>query len=576
MTTHSGQGPEPHHPAARPAHEGVVLPGDGSEPWVPGDRQDGPEHGRPGGPAGGQPWAAGGDPQSSYGPSPSSYGQQPPQGPSSSYGQQPPHGSSSSYGQQPAQGYGYPPAQPAQGYGYPPAQPAQGYGYPPQQPQGYGYPPPAAAQQGYGYPQPPAASPSPYGQQPPQPQQGYGYPPAQSEPPSNGAQPLPPEAAPSGAPQRPSGGDADATQYLPPVASGGPQGSGPGALPAEHAGESTRFLGAVPAEGPGAPPPRATGDSDATQYLPPVPGQQSGAPGGQPYGTAGQGEERRTPAEFDNLFRSEAQAAGAAGATQHIPRYQEERYQQEPPTGAAGRGPGAPVPPAYRGGGGDKGGYGESGPQRSSKVPLIAAVVVGCAVLGLGAGALLSGGEEPGDDASTGTGTVAAGSPTPDGGKGSSPAPEDPAKKQAEALDKLLAESNDSRAAVIRSVESIKRCDDLDQAAGDLRGAAGQRRGLVTKLQQLSVDKLPGHAELTSALTDAWQASARADDHYATWADQAKSRKVCKGGQARSTGATAQANKASGEATAAKRKAAPLWNGIAGKYGLTPHQPEQL
>ncbi|MEU6482594.1 hypothetical protein [Streptomyces sp. NPDC046887] len=553
MTTHSGQGPEPHHPAARPAHEGVVLPGDGSEPWVPGDRQDGPQGGRQGGPAGGQPWAAGGDPQPPYGHPSSSYGQQPPQGPPSSYGQQP-----------------------AQGYGYPPAQPAQGYGYPPQQPQGYGYPPPAA-QQGYGYPQPPAAAPSPYGQQPPQsppspygqqppqPPQGYGYPPAQSEPPSNGAQPLPPEAAPSGAPQRPAGGDADATQYLPPVASGGPQGSGPGALPAEHAGESTRFLGAVPAEGPGAPPPpQAAGDSDATQYLPPVPGQ--------PYGTTGPGEERRTPAEFDNLFRSEAQAAGAAGATQHIPR-----YQQEPPTGVGGgRGPGAPVPPVYGGGGGDKDSYGDSRPQRSSKVPLIAAVVVGCAVLGLGAGALLSGGEEPGGDASPGTGTVAAGSPTPDGGKGSSPAPEDPAKKQAEALDKLLAESNDSRAAVIRSVESIKRCDGLDQAATDLRGAAGQRRGLVTKLQQLSVDKLPGHAELTSALTEAWQASARADDHYATWADQAKGRKICKGGEARSTGATAQANKASGEATAAKRKAAPLWNGIAGKYGLTPHQPEQL
>ncbi|PRH76305.1 hypothetical protein C6N75_26395 [Streptomyces solincola] len=200
-------------------------------------------------------------------------------------------------------------------------------------------------------------------------------------------------------------------------------------------------------------------------------------------------------------------------------------------------------------------------------------MVVGCAVLGLGAGALLSGGDQP-DDAKPGTGTVAAGSPTPSG-PGSSAA-EDPAKAQAVALDELLSESNDSRAAVIRSVENIKKCDDLTQAASDLRDAAGQRRGLVTKLGQLQVDKLSGHAELTSALTEAWEASARADDHYATWADQAKGRKGCKNGQARSTSATVQANQASSDATIAKRKAAPAWNRIAEKYGLTPHQPEQL
>ncbi|MFK8911982.1 hypothetical protein ACJA3G_33775, partial [Streptomyces sp. YS-3] len=36
--TQSRQGDEPQQPAARPAHEGVVLPADGSAPWPPGGR----------------------------------------------------------------------------------------------------------------------------------------------------------------------------------------------------------------------------------------------------------------------------------------------------------------------------------------------------------------------------------------------------------------------------------------------------------------------------------------------------------------------------------------------------------
>jgi hypothetical protein len=149
-------------------------------------------------------------------------------------------------------------------------------------------------------------------------------------------------------------------------------------------------------------------------------------------------------------------------------------------------------------------------------------------------------------------------------------------KAQAEELDKLLADSNDSRAAVIRSVENIKKCQALDKAAADLREAAGQRRDLVNRLRGIEIDKLPDHTELSSSLTRAWQASATADDHYAAWAQQVKNPKNCKDGRARNTGSTAQAAVASGEATEAKRQAARLWNGIAETYGLTERQPTQL
>lgn len=223
--------------------------------------------------------------------------------------------------------------------------------------------------------------------------------------------------------------------------------------------------------------------------------------------------------------------------------------------------------------------YEPQGPEReprrrkSAHVPVIAAVVVGCAVLGLGVSAVMFGGSGDGKTDPGAGKNVAAASDAP---SNNPKAADDPAKPQAEALDKLLADSNNSRAAVIRSVENIKQCKNLDQAASDLSGAAEQRRGLVTRLGGLAVDKLPSHAQLTASLTKAWQASASADDHYAAWAKQVKGKNGCKDGKARNTGQTALATRASGDATKAKQEASGLWNAIAGKYGLTQRRSDQL
>ncbi|MFF9685353.1 hypothetical protein [Streptomyces sp. NPDC014623] len=386
----------------------------------------------------------------------------------------------------------------------------------------------------------------PQGQYQP-PQQGYAPQQTPYQQPQQYAQPLPPEAGPAG-----QGGDADATQYIAPLPGGGPL---PGGLPPERPAESTQYLDRTAA-------PAQSSDADATQYIPPV-------PGGAPYGIRpGAPGDRQPPAEFDSLFRSEE----PAGATQQMPGFAGHQHQPHqshqgtygdrlPPQGAQ------PHPPGH---GGPE--QEHAAPRRrSAHIPLIAAVVVGCAVIGLGAGALMSGGDEsPSDDKQP---VAAQSSPSDD----SSAQAADPAKPQAEALDKLLADSNDSRSAVISAVEKIKGCRALDQAASDLTGAAAQRRGLITRLEALSVDLLPANAELKASLTKAWQASAEADDHYATWAGQAKNdKKVCKGGKARSTDATAKANASSGEATTAKREASGLWNTIARKYGLTGRAPTQL
>ncbi|MPY61526.1 hypothetical protein [Streptomyces spongiae] len=597
--TQSGQGEEP---SARVPREGIVLPSDGSAPLLPGEQQAAPASGRswdePWGPdqsaapapPPAQPWSAPGQQQAgapaaewgdqSWGAPP----QQPHQQPQQPYSQpqQQPYSQpqQQSYSQPRQQSYSQP-RQPHQPYAQAPQpqpQHQQPYAQAPQpqaQPQPQPYPqdgalPPEGAQQpSYGAPAYPGPGPEAAGALPPQAgvldrQSGNPLPPQDGLPPAaaQGGAPLP-LAGPTGPadegatqyipPVAAHPGDEAATQYIPPV--------GPGALPPEVSGtsqassEETQYLGHLSRPGPGPMPAAAPGnpDAEATQYIAPVPPQ--------PYGTgAGPGGAGPRPESdvFDSLFRSEPGGEGA-GATQQMPRFQPPQGGQPPqaPYGGAGR-----AADRHDGGGRSRTG---------SRVPLIAAVGVGIAVLGIGAGALLSlgGGDDKqnADNKPVAAASDAAESPS---------ASADPAKEQAVALDKLLADSGDSRSAVINAVADIRRCDNLAKAATDLRAAAKQRGDLVTRLSQLSVDKLPDNAALTTALTNAWKASASADNHYAAWADQTGKKKGCRKGQARSTPQTLAGNRASGTASTEKNKAAKLWNSIASTYGLTQRQPTQL
>ncbi|WP_328377489.1 hypothetical protein OHB13_15385 [Streptomyces sp. NBC_00440] len=561
--TQNGQGDEPQLPAVRRAHEGVVLPSDGSGPWIP---EVAGEHTIP---AGGQPWGQPWGPQDG--------GPQPPQ-------QQPPHIPQQPHQQQLPQPYQQQPQQqqPHQQQFQQPMPPQQ---LPYQQQPPAAQPlPPAAQPSGGGHRLPQHGAPAPQAQQYPshgQPQ-NLAQPPAQMPqqmPPQNSvhhpahgapgssqtpsfAQPLPPEAVPGA-------GDSDATQFIAPIP----------AQP-ENQAESTQYLGYH--QQSGAAPAAPGSDADPTQFLPPVPP----APSGAPYGIRpGAPEDRQPPAEFDNLFRTD-NAAGpqAAGETQQLPRFDSQPPYGNPPYGGGAphnappgndpygrpQQPGA-QPPQYAPEPVSRAGAGAS--RRKSRTPVIAAVVVGCAVIGLGAGALLSGGgSDKKDDQQPAGATSTAGSTAPEAAKA------DPAQPQAVALDKLLADSNNSRSAVIAAVGSIRSCQNLPKAASDLRGAAKQRHDLVTKLGTLSVDKLPDHAKLTSALTTAWNASATADEQYAAWAHAvaANGKKECKHGHAKRTAAAGRGDAASGQATAAKKEASTLWNAIADKYHLTQRRGDQL
>ncbi|WP_216590003.1 hypothetical protein [Streptomyces brasiliscabiei] len=566
--TQSGQGEEP---SARTAREGIVLPSDGGAPLHPSDLPPAPlppapaqrwdQQQRPWGsesaPAPVQPPA---DPWHSAPPAPE-WGHQGAQDPYGAYGTQggmplPPEGAQGqTYG---SGGYG------SEAYG------SEAYGG-----AGSGAPlPPVAGEVAL----PPAGVPQ-------QPSHSAPLPPVDE----GATQYIPYVSAVGAVPV-----DEGATQYIPPVAAQAPHAEaatqflppvGPGALPPEASADATTYLGRVPDNGagplppaghPGAPMP-GNPDAQATQFIPPVAAQAQAQaqaqPPRRPYGAAPQ----QQPDVFDSLFRDEAGAAGVSGATQQMPRIADHGHAApQPPQGPAGPGGHGAHGGGHGGGHGGRAsarresGSGGGGGRTRSRVPLIALVGVGIAVLGIGAGALMAGSGD--EETPAGNKPVAAtGAP-----EESASASADPAKEQAVALDQLLADSGDSRSSVIKAVANIKACNELGQAATDLRDAAKQREDLVTRLGELSVDKLPDHEALTTSLTKAWKASAAADNHYAAWADQTAGKKGCKKGQARSTPQTQAGNRASGTASAEKNKAAKLWNGIATTYGLTERQAVQL
>ncbi|WP_328312221.1 hypothetical protein OG432_19440 [Streptomyces sp. NBC_00442] len=543
MTQQSRQGDEPQLPAVRPAHEGVVLPADGS----------GPRAGEPRpAPGGAQPW---GQP---WGPQVQTRGA----------------------GETQGQGQGQPQGQ---GRASQPSPAAPGHG-------------PAT----FGQPLPPEnsgrdAEATPY-----------------IAPMPGGSATFGGEATQYLAPIPSAGGDFEATQYLAPVPGGAgtfggeatqylapvPGGAG---SPGNSGSEATQYLAPVPGGqgAPGALPPEGAGrqasfggdrgqarqpgsDADPTQFLPPVPPAPQDAPYGIRPGAPG---DRQPPAEFDSLFRANGADGSPQQATEggQLPRFQPSvplnRQQQGPPQATVG-GQFRPqqqfaAQPPHQDPPGQQSAYEPERPRRRSPVVLIAGVVVGCAVIGLCAGAFLSGG----DDGASKDDKQPAGVSSPVAkGSGDAKGDADPAKAQAQALDKVLADSGNSRDAVIGAVAEIRRCDKLDQAASALRDAAKQRGDLVTRLGALSLDKLPDHDKLSAALTKAWQSSASADNHYAAWSDAVASDKGknCKGGHAKRTKDAGEGDKASGEATKSKQEASGLWNTIAAKYDLTKRGATQL
>ena len=146
---------------------------------------------------------------------------------------------------------------------------------------------------------------------------------------------------------------------------------------------------------------------------------------------------------------------------------------------------------------------------------------------------------------------------------------------QARALLTLLNTAADNRAVAVAAVVDIEQCQSLPQSAADLDQMGRLRAAMVTQLSRLRTDRLAQHQALVSALDQGWQASQRADDDYANWA-QASAAACTAGHRPAATAWKLQGDEASADATAAKQRAAVLWNAVATANGLSDITADQL
>ncbi|WP_369183882.1 hypothetical protein [Streptomyces sp. Y1] len=144
--------------------------------------------------------------------------------------------------------------------------------------------------------------------------------------------------------------------------------------------------------------------------------------------------------------------------------------------------------------------------------------------------------------------------------------PPDPGA-QARALDVLLGSSSSTRTAISGAVDDVGSCGNVSYDAQVLRGAAGDRNALVTRLQNLDTSALP--AVLSAQLQQAWKSSALADQAFARWAD---TQVGCTGTANPDTPEHDEASRQSDAATAAKKAFVNAWNPIAARYGLAQRE----
>jgi hypothetical protein len=144
----------------------------------------------------------------------------------------------------------------------------------------------------------------------------------------------------------------------------------------------------------------------------------------------------------------------------------------------------------------------------------------------------------------------------------------------AQSLSRWLAQSASDRTAINNAFNDVNACGSgLSQDARAFRQAAASRERLMSQLSTLQDGSvLP--AQMLRDLTGAWQASYQADQDYASWAD-AESSEGCTPDDTSDSYYQA-ATQPDDQATTDKEAFVSAWNTIAGRYGLTTYQQDQL
>jgi hypothetical protein len=147
-------------------------------------------------------------------------------------------------------------------------------------------------------------------------------------------------------------------------------------------------------------------------------------------------------------------------------------------------------------------------------------------------------------------------------------------QRAAESLSLLLAKSAADRNSVRIAASDVSRCGpDVTYDSQAFQNAARSRQYLLSQLAILP-DRSALPSQLIETLTNAWQASAKADQYFAAWA-QDENAKGCKPGDISDPNYQA-VTVPNNEATAYKKTFVSLWSPIAMKYGLSTYQWTQL
>ncbi|MDF3290720.1 hypothetical protein [Streptomyces silvisoli] len=142
----------------------------------------------------------------------------------------------------------------------------------------------------------------------------------------------------------------------------------------------------------------------------------------------------------------------------------------------------------------------------------------------------------------------------------------------AQAIDSLLAEAKATRGTVDSAAQDAMNCGAPAEDATAFGNALTERRDLLRRLSDLNVDALDGGSAVVSDLTNAWQASANADDYFQRWASSLTG--TC---TSDSTSSDYENALAQGQlATAAKKRFVADWTPIAQQYGLPAYSWDEL
>lgn len=158
----------------------------------------------------------------------------------------------------------------------------------------------------------------------------------------------------------------------------------------------------------------------------------------------------------------------------------------------------------------------------------------------------------------------------------SSPGSDDPARKEAAALNVLLDRSITDRATVVAAVEDIGRCSNLSSAQRHLGEAAASRRTMLDQLGQMNVSDISSGEQLRTDLQGAWRSSEQSDQNYLSWAGEVQNAHCSTANSAPHTSSYTAAQSTDREATQGKDAFVALWNPIASDYGLPQRRAGEL